>query len=247
LVPVETRPAVAADIAAIDALLAACGAAYLGNSRGAGEAAERLGRPGTRPAVVIDGTGAVLGFGETWRVGAEARCFARVHPASTGAGVGSALLDHLEAQAADLGADHVNVTQWAPTPRAPRCCRPAATTRCGTSCGWSPTSTASPTCHAPGVDFVRVDPVTDRPALYAAWQAAFDDPAVDEAGWWHERAVDPTVHFDPALWLLARADDGIVGFALARIVDDREHGTVGYIGDLGVRPAWRRRGWRWPY
>jgi mycothiol synthase len=47
--------------------------------------------------------------------------------------------------------------------------------------------------------------------------------------------------FDPALWLLAWDGDELAGFALAyseRGGDD----TLGWVGTLGVRPAWRRRG-----
>jgi ribosomal protein S18 acetylase RimI-like enzyme len=47
--------------------------------------------------------------------------------------------------------------------------------------------------------------------------------------------------FDPTLWFLAVDGTEIVGLSLCddRIVDDR---TRGYVGTLGVRPAWRKRG-----
>jgi mycothiol synthase len=47
--------------------------------------------------------------------------------------------------------------------------------------------------------------------------------------------------FDPRLWLLARAGGELGGFALNYPV----HGTdteLGWVGTLGVRAAWRRRG-----
>jgi mycothiol synthase len=53
--------------------------------------------------------------------------------------------------------------------------------------------------------------------------------------------VDPTARFDPALWLVARRS-GIIGFCLGRLQDDHDRGTIGYVADLGVRPAERGAG-----
>jgi mycothiol synthase len=46
-----------------------------------------------------------------------------------------------------------------------------------------------------------------------------------------------TESFDPSLWFLAWAGDELAGIALCR-----DRGGVGWIGVLGVRRAWRRRG-----
>jgi mycothiol synthase len=46
---------------------------------------------------------------------------------------------------------------------------------------------------------------------------------------------------DPALWLLAWDDGELAGFVLASVQRVGEPG-LGWIGTLGVRPAWRRRG-----
>lgn len=57
----------------------------------------------------------------------------------------------------------------------------------------------------------------------------------------HHIESDPD--FDPTLWLLARAveDDAIAGLCLctAKATGDE---TMAYVQNLGVRPAWRRRG-----
>ena len=46
-----------------------------------------------------------------------------------------------------------------------------------------------------------------------------------------------TEYYDPANWLLARDGDEIAGVSLLFIEPD-----VGWVGVLGVRPPWRRRG-----
>jgi len=47
--------------------------------------------------------------------------------------------------------------------------------------------------------------------------------------------------FDPSLWFVARGADEIAGVALCRPSAPGQPG-VGWVGDLGVRRAWRRRG-----
>jgi len=76
--------------------------------------------------------------------------------------------------------------------------------------------------------------------VWAVHQDAFRDVAghdrdvpFDE---WHEdRIAHPS--FEPALWTVAEADEGIVGVALCRIRNDH-----GWIGVVGVRRAWRGKG-----
>lgn len=48
-------------------------------------------------------------------------------------------------------------------------------------------------------------------------------------------------HHDPSLWFLALDGDQIAGFALAEDTSD-EDPQLGWIHDLGVRRAWRKRG-----
>ena len=83
----------------------------------------------------------------------------------------------------------------------------------------------------------------DQEAVRSALNEAFADD-------WHHHDVSPSNftefyvkqrHFDPALWLLAWDGDELAGFVLAT----SEHlgdPDLGWVGTLGVRPAWRRRG-----
>ena len=83
----------------------------------------------------------------------------------------------------------------------------------------------------------------DAEALRAGLNEAFgDDP------FWHE--VTPGNFrefylrqrgFDPSLWLLAWEGDELAGYALAYPCNGADD-TIGWIGNLGVRKPWRRRG-----
>jgi mycothiol synthase len=57
--------------------------------------------------------------------------------------------------------------------------------------------------------------------------------------WWHDAVVDPT--FDRSLWLVALDGGEIAGYALCW---DEASGRpqLGWVGSLGVRRPWRRRG-----
>jgi mycothiol synthase len=83
----------------------------------------------------------------------------------------------------------------------------------------------------------------DREILRLALNEAFEND-------WHFHAVSPSnfTEFyvkqrghDPALWLLAWDGDELAGFALAS-PERPGDSELGWIGTLGVRPAWRRRG-----
>jgi mycothiol synthase len=83
----------------------------------------------------------------------------------------------------------------------------------------------------------------DRETVRSALNEAFADD-------WHHHDVSPSNftefyvkqrYFDPSLWLLAWDADALAGFVLAtseRVGDP----SLGWVGTLGVRPAWRRRG-----
>jgi len=55
----------------------------------------------------------------------------------------------------------------------------------------------------------------------------------------HYIETDPD--FDPTLWFLARDGDQVAGLCLCSPKAAGEH-TTAYVQNLGVRPAWRRRG-----
>lgn len=58
---------------------------------------------------------------------------------------------------------------------------------------------------------------------------------------WCDQRVDRDPRFDPSLWFLAEADGRAIGVCLAR-ASTPEASEVGDVRDLGVVPAWRRRG-----
>lgn len=240
------RTATLDDASAIDHLLHDCALAYLGHSRGSGEALERLSQPGSDPAVVMDATGgSILGFGHVWSAGAEARCFTRVHPDAVGLGVGTALLSHLESRARSLCAWLLNVTQWAADTSAPALLRDRGYSETQFILGMRTPLDGYQSVDVvlpAGVDIAGFDPDRDRAQLFSVAREAFPDEPLEEGEWWHERCEDPTVHFDPSLWLAARTSDDVIGMCLGREQDDNQEGTVGYIADIAVRPAWRGKG-----
>ncbi len=80
----------------------------------------------------------------------------------------------------------------------------------------------------------------DARAFHAASSESFAEEwghtAMEFEAWWEMRSKDPA--FDPSLWFLVR-DGGEVA-AVARCEGGRHGG--GYVGMLGVRKPWRRRG-----
>lgn len=92
-----------------------------------------------------------------------------------------------------------------------------------------------------GVELRPLDPLRDGPALHATDVAAFSGQwgyRVQPYEEWHERLfVAPLV--DIRLPVVAWADDAVAGFALSY---PKRMGDWGWIGVLGVDPAWRRRG-----
>ena len=88
----------------------------------------------------------------------------------------------------------------------------------------------------------RIEPFSTESAraFYDALDEAFADhwehhsQSFDE--WWQRHSAMPD--HDPSLWFLVRSDEEVV--AAAR--NDAKRSGGGWIGGLGVRPAWRGRG-----
>ncbi len=92
-----------------------------------------------------------------------------------------------------------------------------------------------------GVELRPLEPDRDGPLLYAAEIEAFShewDYVTLDYDAWRKRAFGPS-GFDPALVPVVWARDEVV--ALSRNYAKR-NGNWGFVGTLGVRPAWRRRG-----
>ncbi len=82
-------------------------------------------------------------------------------------------------------------------------------------------------------------PGEDDRALHAAEAEAFADHWGDVPRSFQEWAGDwfGSKSFDPSLWLIGENDGQIAGLAFGIVQAGR-----GWVSDLGVRPAWRRRG-----
>ncbi|HET7513904.1 MAG TPA: GNAT family N-acetyltransferase [Gaiella sp.] len=92
-----------------------------------------------------------------------------------------------------------------------------------------------------GAELRPLDPDRDGPALYAAEIEAFAeewDYVEREYDPWRERAFGPS-GFDPALVPVVWAGDEVVAFSRNY---PKRNGDWGFVGTLGVRPSWRRRG-----
>ena len=77
-------------------------------------------------------------------------------------------------------------------------------------------------------------------ALAEAFQTNRGDPYESFAEWLH--AGIEAENFDPSLWFLAIGDgDQIAGVTLSELQVGEER-TLGWIGEVGVRPHWRKRG-----
>lgn len=90
---------------------------------------------------------------------------------------------------------------------------------------------------------VRTAAAGDERRVYEAHMDAFADHwdfEPDPFDEWRRWNLQPE-QYDPALWFLAEDDEELAGICLCRPHQggDYEHG---WIGVLGVRPAWRRRG-----
>lgn len=83
----------------------------------------------------------------------------------------------------------------------------------------------------------------DERAVYELMNAAFADTPGHEP-WpfdvWSRDILDSESSV-PALWTLAAAGDQVVGAVINRVVAG-DDGVVGWLEDVGVRPAWRNRG-----
>ena len=85
---------------------------------------------------------------------------------------------------------------------------------------------------------------TFEPGDGRAFHAALDEAFADEWNFvsepferWAERRIN-VPDFDPTLWFIAREGDEIA----AVLRGDPERAGAGWVGALGVRPQWRRRG-----
>jgi mycothiol synthase len=244
------RPASLTDAPELSRMLTRCTERYLDRSTPAEEAVDRITQAGPEPertAVIAVAGHRIVGFGNVWpaEVG-EVKCFARVDPDATGQGIGSALLDRLEAKATTLGTE-LTATQWAADEAGEGLLR---------ACGFEPSRyflrmagdlaamNEEEPPPPPGIA-IRALRVDDEEALYDAWATAFATATgqvpESRADWWRERRDAFAAGYDPGLWLVAFANGAVVGFAICKEVEDGR-GLAGYVSDVGVVPARRGQG-----
>lgn len=187
----------------------------------------------------LDGRDA--GYAGLWERAPE-RAYADgfVHPDLRGRGVGTHLVRLVEERARARGFELLSSFALASAPGAGSLHRAAGFTltrhliRMEVELDAAPPPPALPA----GVELGTLEPADER-ALHAALEEAF----ADEYGFqaepferWRERTLGRP-DFDPELVLLARDDGAIAGFVIGFPTDDD-----GWIAELGVRPATRRRG-----
>lgn len=211
-------------------------------------------------ALVAEEDGRVVGYAEfhedadPWTGELDLYLDARVHPSATGRGLGSFLLARATARAlraADAAPGELRVALRTSLVDADDRAR-ALLDRTG----------FVPVRHFLDMRIALDDPPpppevrshvrirrfalgVDDEATWRAYEAGFADHWAHEPQTfeeWRFIAIEHEDDFDPDLWFLAETTEGeIVGVCLTRagMPDDPE---LGYIRDLAVVPAWRRRG-----
>jgi len=168
-----------------------------------------------------------------------------VHPDHRDLGLGSALLGLIEARAAErlTGAPgamlHHSINDVDEAARAMVLARGYALVRSFRRMQKDIDGSLDPGEPPAGITIRGIDPEVDLQRAHAIFAEAF----ADEWGYrvvtfaeWRETEVD-IAGFDPTLWLIA-TDEGWPAGALNAIV----RADHGWIGELGVRSAWRGRG-----
>ncbi|MFF2808702.1 GNAT family N-acetyltransferase [Streptomyces sp. NPDC058000] len=237
----EGRPTTADDVTAIHRLVAACERALYGRVQtDPGGIAADLGRPGLDPErdtlLVHDPAGQLAA-----RAWVNRRSEVDVHPAHRGRGLGTALLDWVEARARQAGSE--GIVQTVPDDDT----HAVALVR---SRGYQPLVTAwqlefpltdEPAVPAPPAGLtVRPFRSGDAPAAHHLIEDAFDEwqPRRKSYEEWARHTVDRPA-FAPALSALAYSGDQLIGAVMS--LDLPEAGE-GYIEQVAVHPDHRNRG-----
>lgn len=197
--------------------------------------------------VITDPNGSIVGHALVSPDGEDKlKSWGVVHPEHRGLGIGSALLDRMEARASERlrglrGAVlHTAVTDTDTAGAALVLSRGFAHVRTfrhlQIDLDGSPRDPGEP---PPGIEIGAIEPDRDLRRVHAIFVEAFSHEwgyrPIPFEEWIGNEVEVPS--FDPRLWLLATAEDQAVG-ALSGIVS----GDRGWVGELGVRAPWRGRG-----
>jgi mycothiol synthase len=238
----RVRAAAVADAAAISELMVAADTVVQGWSDSTAlELVEwwRMTDLATNSWVVEDD--AVAAYGVVIPHGASAETDAFVHPAKTGLGLGSWLLKRGEDRVRELG--FATVLTW--------CLAPDADARAlFERWGYSEVrrfyrmlvehETEPPAPDWPDGFRVSTFERDDARGFHAALDEAFAEEwnfVSEPFDSWAERRIN-VPEFDPTLWFVVRDGNEIAGV----LRGDPERGGTGWVGALGVRPRWRKRG-----
>lgn len=213
----------------------------------------------TDTRLVLAPEGKVAAYYEVWDLDephVRINCWGRVHPDFTGLGIGTHLLDWAEQrarQAVSKAPPEARVVLLAFTLSNDEIAQELFrqqgfqfvrhSLRMVIHLNGMPPEPIFP----PGISVRPMLVGKDERAIVHAIRDAFrdhwgyvDHPFEEEfARWIHYMENDPS--FDPTLWFVAMEGDEIVGISLCRkeINDDPQ---MGWVGTLGVRRPWRRRG-----
>ena len=206
--------------------------------------------PGFDPAedawLVLGPDGAVVASGNVMPDGDERlKSWGLVHPAHRGLGIGSALLDRMEARAAErlagvAGATlHHAIDDVDEAARAMVLARGSAFVRSFRHMQIDLDGPRDPGEPPPGIVIRGIDPERDLARAHAIFLEAFREEwgyrVIPFEEW---RGLEIEIPgFDAGLWLLATEGGEPVGALNAVVRGDR-----GWIGEFGVRRAWRGRG-----
>jgi len=196
--------------------------------------------------VAVDRDGTVVAYAQVLLEDTTvARSWGVVHPEHRGRGVGSALIDRVDARATELlrGAPSgrfrhaINAND-----RAAAVLLEARGLRPVHHFWHMQTDLAGPPDPGPepeGIDIAGIDPAHDLPIVHSILDEAFIDDRSHHpkpfARWVEDETSSP--HYDPTLWLLARDGGESAGVLTASVGEDR-----GWVEYLAVLAPFRSRG-----
>jgi GNAT superfamily N-acetyltransferase len=240
----HSRPAVAADAAAVTEIVVALESSLYGHTAFseadlADEWSDVDLERDTRVALCGE---RIVGYGVVRALGDLSRAEGYVHPDAHGRGVGTLIATALEAQAARRGARRIQSTVLEADAAAGALLESLGYTAVRVFREMRVELEAPPPAPSwpEGLRVVEFDVENDVPEFFAAQQEAFADAwdyvPRDFASW---RKVNlESERFDPALWCVVRAGDEI---AAGTICTGATYGG-GFVNVLFTRRPWRKRG-----